>query len=93
MSKFIAGREYIAHNDSGFKMKVKSRGTKYLSGTIYVKTRSREWNPANRRWETVYKEHKHPFEKAKFNHYDYDDRDSIWFFMPEYDKRVGFVSD
>ena len=93
MSKFIPGCKYVSTNSDRFIMKVKSRGTKYLSGTIYAKTKSKEWNPDKRKWETIIKEHSFPFAKAKFNHYDYHDRDNIWFFMPDYDIRIEFVSD
>lgn len=101
MSKFIAGKRYISHNADGFEMKVESRGTKYLSGTVYQKVKRKEWNPQKGKWETVNKVLKHPFNKAKFRHSN--NEDDIWFLMTEYDERdalfvkgeirVGFVSD
>lgn len=91
MSKFIPGHEYICHNDNRFKMKIKSRGTKYISGAIYYKTKSKNWSPISKKWESTIKEHRIPFEKIPFNHLD--DQDDVWFFIEDIDKRIGFVSD
>lgn len=98
MSKFIPGCKYVSTNNDKFIMKVESRGTKYLSGIIYLTVTSREWNHKKKKAEVTTKVHKYPFDKAKFQHYE--DKDSIWFLMDEYSgsyilprMRVGFESD
>ena len=100
MSKFIPGNKYVSVNNDKFIMKVESRGTKYLSGIIYLTVTSREWDHKQKKAKLTTKVHKYPFDKAKFQHYEDRDRDSIWFSMDEDSgayplprMRVGFESD
>lgn len=91
MSKFTVGKRYVSHNHPDFTMRIKSRGTKYISGTISYTDREKVWSPALRKWVIDVIPRRYSFEKLKYN--KNEDSDDVWVYFEEYGIRVGFKSD
>lgn len=91
MSKFIAGKKYVSHNNPNFTMRIKSRGTKYISGTITHIERKKVWSPALKKYVIDVIPHRVSFEKLEYN--KKEDSDDVWVYFEEYGIRVGFESE
>lgn len=91
MSKFTAGKRYVSHNNPDFTMRIKSRGTKYISGTISYTDRKKVWSPALKKYVIDVVPHRVSFEKLEYT--KHDDSDHVWVYFEEYGIRVGFKSD
>lgn len=91
MSKFIAGQRYVSHNNPNFTLRIKSRGTVYISGTISYTERKKVWSPALKKYVIDVIPHRYSFEKLRYT--KNEDSDSVWVYFEEKGIRVGFESD
>lgn len=81
----------MSHNNPNFTLRIRSRGTKYISGTIRYTERKKVWSPALKKYVVDVIPHRIPFEKLKYN--KNGDSDDVWVYFEEYGIRVGFKSD
>lgn len=81
----------MSHNHPDFTMRIKSRGTKYISGTITHIERKKVWSPALKKYVIDVIPHRQSFEKLRYT--KNEDSDSVWVYFEEKGIRVGFESD